>query len=99
MKQAGVSTDADVYRNAAKLVEDGVTPFSCNAINYAVGDFSYTHPAVVSYKAAMAPEGFSAVRVADFEGSYPDNVPPPDAENHRILALCFMAAMVEAGDA
>jgi hypothetical protein len=97
------STDrAKVYRNAARFLERGthryvVAGYSCLAIAKAVKGKAYTgHPSRDGFRYADLSEvkgyidayGAENVEVWNFDG-----------RDHRVIALCFMAAMVEAGDA
>jgi hypothetical protein len=97
--------DADIYRKAAKLMEsmayhDLTRDSCCWAIALAKdpdvniledgGDAQSKR-----MKAVFAPRAPAGYWLMDEEiPSWSD-----DQTDHRILALCFMAAMVEAGDA
>jgi hypothetical protein len=82
---------AEIYRKAAKLLEDGAlhsgddetkVKFSCCAVAEAEGIFpawNYGH------KSSRLVDGYREVFDGDFEWD----------EDHRIVALCMMAAMVE----
>ena len=95
----GRAKRAEIYRKAAKLIEDEVyhtgreseVRFSCCAVAEAEGIFSVWN------------SGRIRSRLADtyrelFPGNFGDEY-NEENQNHRILALCLMAAMVEAGDA
>ena len=102
---------AALYRKAAASIEKMVrgeqeykSPYSCDHLGHAMGVLPYgsktwteaRRSAFTSerfaYAAMMAPEPDSG----DYWGI--DNA-DPESVGHRILSLCFMAAMVEAGDA
>jgi hypothetical protein len=74
---------------AARLVERGDQHFTCYALDEAGG----TQAMCDKYKATFAPRG------ADCSSSWFANLPGEERQECRVLALCFMAAMVEAGDA
>ena len=88
MKQGGASTDAAVYREAARQIEEGIQIWTCNALE-CLG------ASPIPYAALFKPED------EHFDGSWGTRWSDSYEERQdcRILALCFMAAMVEAGDA
>ena len=80
--------DAAIYREAAKRLEDGRGIFGCcAAIQHSGGEGYLPGGAHGKKMYGVYPEGMRGGW-----GPYGDN-------GARILALCFMAAMVEAGDA
>jgi hypothetical protein len=100
---------AELYRKAAKLIEAGavhskhperdagpanyvnVVGFSCCAVAEAQGIFpSWNY----HEKSSRLVERYRDIFDGDFGGKY-----DPESKDHRIVALCMMAAMVEAGDA
>lgn len=85
MKRSG-----KVYRDAAKLVEDGMETFSCLAINYGKWGSYHDDPDVTRYVDAMGMR--SANALLDAFGK------TADPRGARILALGFTAAMAETGD-
>ena len=106
MSKSGASTErAKVYRLAAanleRIEEPGVayrSPYSCDQIGHACGWF----PHIANRSAGRK---FNALK-ARYKALFSPNADDDDywdgwddAQNERILALCFMAAMVEAGDA
>ena len=89
--------DAAIYRAAAELVADPRQNWaSCYAVNFAArgmrGEFDAPHPASERYSKLFSPRKVNDPDVA--WGAEWD-----DIHGCRVLALCFMAAMVEAGDA
>ena len=87
---------ANLYREAARLIEreDGL---SCCAVSYLAA------PDKVALDCAEARRyaGIFARRMVGPQG-YGDivsDLPEEDRQGFRVLALCFAAAMVEAGDA
>ena len=85
--------DAAIYRAAAKLLEDGESRWACFAIKRA----SKRRLGCKAFRAVFGPSRDNSVH--RLEGWWGNSYFKPDAEGPRILALCFMAAMVEAGDA
>jgi hypothetical protein len=87
----------ELYREAARLVHVGQTRRSCYAVAIAAtGDEfgSSRVPEVKRYmKAMLDGEYFTAALPWDKEFDCAEN------DRIRVLLLCFMAAMVEAGDA
>jgi len=91
MKPSKRKTDASIYKEAAKLICNGFGPrYSCWAVNYVVSGGEHI-------------AGFISHRRADYRLRYETAIGLRNViftnKNQRILALCFMAAMVEAGDA
>lgn len=96
---------AEVYRKAAKMLEDRqcVSWFSCHAILQAMHGGSWPlregvtfdpsdYPEVAAYGELMRPH-------ADVSASrWFDGWDIEEHQSQRILMLCFMAEMVEAGD-
>ncbi len=79
--------DAEIYRNAAKLLEDERTHCGCcKAISDAGGEGYLPSGAHALHMDFYYPEGMRGEW-----GDYGYN-------KARILALCFLAAMAEAGD-
>lgn len=93
------SRSAAIYRKAAKLLEDERECFACCAISVAVHGKTYALQECAGARALFV----SKFRPHTYDGNgpffgyYTDD--PVQANDARILALCFMAAMVEAGDA
>jgi hypothetical protein len=84
---------ANAFRHAAKAVEDGQWCSCCNAINFSTDSTSFAERMNEAFKNYFKPDGAGlwwwggcACRMTSTRGP-------------RVLALCFMAAMVEAGDA
>ena len=86
---------ANVYRKAARLMESGddECDFSCDAI-WASANYLTSARAVIAYKATFNDSGTKSAFWLDT-----DDMSESDGRNLRILMLCMMAAMVEAGDA
>jgi hypothetical protein len=99
--------DAATYRAAAKLLEDDApggyggfgSQYSCDRLGQAAGWFCHgNQPEHLARFKALA---------ARYEAAFKPDEPismgwwtlGKDGRDCRILALCFMAAMVEAGDA
>jgi hypothetical protein len=86
--------DAALYRKAAKRIETGENSWSCCAIEEALPMSKRTygawHPATEKYRQMFAEAGSLSISQFDETG---------DGEGVRIVALCLMAAMAEAGDA
>jgi hypothetical protein len=92
---------ANIYRKAAQIMESRLVPVTDGSCCWAlaVAKDSEVVELVKDSDAIAMKRYFSAPRrfhdaywmYGDDEGS--------DQNSHRILALCFMAAMVEAGDA
>lgn len=96
---------AELYRQAAKLMEDGAVEFSCHAIVKAqTGDlprefFARDYPEVMTYGDAFRPP--HVVRGATtpwFLNELCAGVVTEEVNAVRVLMLCFAAAMVETGD-
>lgn len=88
---------AEIYREAARVVER-TGEMSCCAVRdiAKTADTTYKCPESNRYAKIFAPS------MLDTAGCYHDLVKElPDEDRHgfRVLALCFAAAMVEAGDA
>lgn len=94
---------ADVYRRAAELIADGSERYSCHAIEKAVGTYPKNCPERRAYERALGKNSCGRrpyMLVMDFEEMWLYESPHIAAyRHHRVVALCFMAAMVEAGDA
>lgn len=96
---------AELYRKAAELVENPPQyscQWACNAIEHAVygrlyrdteGRVVYGDDAILFHR-FFEPDDF----VDDLQGFFGD-ARDAGAKEDRLTALCFMAAMVEAGDA
>lgn len=89
---------AKVYRDAADYL-CRPTPKdcwgTCDAINQiAAGDPCYESPAKARYESYFMPPSSTRCYWGEMWGDSPDEI-----HECRLLALCFMAAMVEAGDA
>ena len=92
------STDVAVYRGAARLMELGFHDYACNAIwtashprkEWRYPDERDRHPLVVKFTEYFKPERNDTVAWFGEAGR---------GRRRRIIALCMMAAMVEAGDA
>jgi hypothetical protein len=99
---------SDVYRKAARLIERRWQPverdgrptqkFSCWAIVRALGKRRYQfgphdpkHPFVQDYESLFRPEGEEWCWGKDWY----DSRDPNFQDNCRVLALCFMAAIVD----
>lgn len=99
MKRNGLSTDAAVYRKAAKLIEDCREELSCRAIaNAAYG----SHWTKSQWNRVVHPYSDTFAATEDYarDGNWLDHVLNcSEQQDWRVLALCFMAVMVEAGDA
>lgn len=102
MSHARSTEGAAIYRKAAKMMEEEVAycdgrpvRFACYALELA--EFGHAIPSHSTYchpmKAVFAPESMDGAWLYDASCSQEANT------DLRILALCFMAAMVEAGDA
>ena len=84
--------EAEIFRLAAKLMEDGHAGCGCCfAISEAGGDGYLPHGKHAKKMGLVYPEGM--------DGGWGDYPMWTGESGPRILALCFMAAMVEAGDA
>ena len=83
--------DVMVYQAAARVMERGEMRFACFALEAIVyPDHHYCQ----RMKGVFAPDSERSAWLADRDTDDPEH-----RRNVRILALCFMAAMVEAGDA
>ena len=91
------STKANIYREAARLLEIGArhsdnksnVMYSCCAIAEAEGCFNEWN---LNDRDSSLVDEYRTL----FDGGFD---PFDSGRDHRILALCLMAAMVEAGDA
>ena len=87
--------DAAVYRKAARRIERGENLTACFAIE-AVTNIAYTQePLCDRMRSIFAPDSEKLYWL----GGIVDGNHDHGDKQGRILALCFMAAMVEAGDA
>lgn len=81
---------ASIYRRAARLVEDEIADYACEAIGQVLCLISFAyiedHPAL---------QMFTPPRLSTGGGFWHGRT----GRDARVLALCFMAAMVETGDA
>jgi hypothetical protein len=87
---------AAIYREAARLIENDKMDYSCCAIAEAQGIFDEWNR---SKAESALVDGY-----ADVMGSFKEAGGfccgwTDDGRDERVVALCFMAAMVEAGDA
>ena len=84
------------YREAARLVADGCTEYSCIGIKRAVGwqDFSFKCPDVIVYARMISPEDGRQVGLGDFARANTLRT----LSTHRVLALLLAAEMVRTGD-
>lgn len=78
------NSDAQFFRAAAKRLEDGLNEYACHALADAGAPFTHAD----RLKEIFAPDVEDVAWLRGIGGT-----------GGRILALCFMAAMVEAGDA
>jgi hypothetical protein len=93
--KAGKARRAALYRSAARLIESGEEKYSCCAVGNVYSGYRASAlmpsaefeslPPVVAYAKAMLEGDALFTQFHD--------------QDERALALCFMAAMVEAGDA
>lgn len=91
---------AELYRKAAKLMEDG----DRNARGSCCWAIGLTkNPRIISFDGSMDDDCLAMKRIFRPRGGIfwmgATNYYDEEAHDRRILALCFMAAMVEAGDA
>lgn len=90
--------DAVIYREAARIVscagEESPRAFSCNAIDLAAGFDPWVEPFDRSSQRNKYCRLLAPVSIQAFTGG----VFYAKAQHHRIVALCFAAAMAEAGD-
>ena len=97
MSKSAPSTDrraAKVYRDAAVYIEKN-GHVGCYALQQVTDGLTYGG----SPKLFAPYERFFKPRIQPFDGGWYGNLPEDEASNCRVLALCFLAAMVEAGDA
>lgn len=90
------SKTAQLFRDAAKLKEaeleeDKYSHGSCWHLSAAAGWGADRTMLLDRFQALFAPEGYSC---GSFWWGWTE-----DEDNARVVALCFMAAIVEAGDA
>lgn len=90
---------SEIYREAARLVALG-EEFSCNAVSYAAlgrvtaaAEWEENEPRV-AYARLMSPSETRPLEYTDFNPNY-CYPPPAKVVSHRILALCFAAAIAE----
>lgn len=93
---------SQIYRNAAKLLEDKLQYWSCCAISRASGYAEIyqlnTSPPLESqllvrrYVLLMCPDGSDELTLSQKMGQLQDEIEDRD---HRIMLLCLMAAIVE----
>jgi len=93
-------TEAALYRKAAKRIETGENDFACNALKdvglSCVNMKKLFEADAIEY--GLAYDG-RAARYAFFSNGVDHGVDfDATVRNHRVLALCFLAAMAEAGD-
>ena len=108
MKPNSLSTDyctrAEVYRKAALLMERAgpLTDYPCWCISRIektdLHDWRVS-PSVRPFLAAFSDETYISLRSGEYLDLMHDSVSLKQERDFDILALCFMAAMVEAGDA
>ena len=87
---------AAIYRNAARFMEKGGSIdslYSCTSIEAVGGTRDDERAYVDLYSPKDLVTAEISLQLAFGQGE------DPEARNHRIMALCFMAAMVEDGDA
>ena len=92
--------EAALYHQAAQLLESREQSYGCEALK-AVGLSNGYLDAVFREDAIQYEETYAGkpARVAYFaNGIDPEDDFDETSRNHRILALCFLAAMAEAGD-
>ena len=90
---------SEIYRSAAKLIEDESERYSCCAIDAVQGEFALHTKAAYRY-AKLFGSGLPAPLFADsdcepmvrLQNAFTES---GDSHNCRILALCFMAAIME----
>lgn len=93
-----------IYRRAALRVEQEKEEFSCSAVDWAaqqIGDvISYYSSARYTYCEVMSPrkDRDRYLWTTDFHPDPQTNETLPAARDHRVVALCLMAAMADAGD-
>lgn len=89
------STDAAVYRKAAELIAIGKRDWSCCAVEHAnntlIGISTRWSPPTARYQRMFSEEP-GRMTISQFDNT-------GNGREVRVLALCFMAAMVAAGDA
>lgn len=88
------STDyAAIYRDAAKLVEDGGENFACIAIDVTARSFGRSKYRT-EFELLFSPDPGEGDSFPSANGWFGYSL-DPDARGARILALCFMAAITE----
>jgi hypothetical protein len=89
--------DAAIYREAARMIAEEETTFSCIAVrDAAMSRESYElTPIAVRYAEMFSPFDERLVSTFDFE---PSDRCDEASINHRVIALCLAAAMAETGD-
>lgn len=94
----GRAARAAIYREAARMIEREKHSFAC----YALGDAGQDDSTLCGLMNEIYAPGVSGAWLCGIGGEegchYPLAGDCPERSG-RVLALCFMAAMVEAGDA
>jgi hypothetical protein len=88
-------TSAEVYLEAARLIESGKEPYSCVAISLAVEPYNYSLPERVAYELMFAPKKGAYAWLAE-DGGY--CIPKCQQRAIRYTMLALAAAVAEAGD-
>ena len=96
---------AQIYRDAAKLVEDGMADETCNAVQRRVLGREWYHDKteVHAYAKTFAPDPEVMERLMSgycfqFGVQLRSALDGDEFHGWRVLALCFAAAMAETGD-
>ena len=86
---------ANVYREAARLVEQEKERWACHAIARVLGVSPLDETKeVMEFEAMFRPANSGAAWMVDYPGAAEENS-LADSQDRRILALCFMAAISE----
>jgi len=110
IKEHGV-TQGEILRNAARMVERGEITYSCLAVgcggekNDLKADYQHNKETIGFYEKLMTPR---SRRNAEGEWLVPNDFLPKslwnrgreryyEARGHRVVALCFAAAVADAG--
>ena len=83
---------SEIYREAAKRMENGKYCFSCFAVAIVAGESS-NGSAVKFYERWFKQRGSGSAWMVDFPGHEPEDM--ASARDRRVLSLCFMAAIAE----
>lgn len=86
---------SEIYRNAARRIERKQNTYSCVAIEMACKGRDY-EDAKEFYGETMSPRGDGVMYSFDFlDEEYADEFDKQFARDHRVVTLCFMAAIAE----